>query len=540
MTSILQTIREKRSDQLRLRVLEPEHIKNFIVCICPEKDTAATKFCGALQELFSAGHTVRFSQPYSCCFLDAAKDAEKTANEERSNYVNGTAWSTACIAVMSDLEAAVDAASVAAEQHAGRLFVVYIGKTRPENRNFSEFFVWVPSAIAINKEVSVDTARAFAVWMLNLVQGKNLLPRLDDAEVPRNCLNGYIYDCIEQRMRCETAENIAGLLCDSPAERERFLKRVYNCVDQWKTDGLADRAVLTAGYEKLVRCLREELPANIFQWLLCKLSKSYRKAHCMWKCDAISCKYALDCLYGDGYLNEVAGREASVSTEAFDLCWRKNERPILQTTLKVLTEAERINGILDNELQRIFSERDDVLRVLETEKEKNYNPKGPQLKQLQAGLHTLDQQIQKLAKLECDASWIKYVKSKISKVVKDAKLEEKQQRYEHWKTQLGNASCEGQANYNWNKDPVPSVPAAYLTDEEDDRFDVDAGMQWLYDKLGGRTGQKLLCANIRYSKENWGSPSVRNNGINNVMDDRFTYSEGVSESELVLLCMDTY
>ena len=544
--SILQDIRKKRKDAFRFADINPSAIQKLIVCTYPEYDDVSVEFNNKLIEMLEFVPTIKFVS------YTEEESAVENANTEIKQYartfVQSSQWKLEIVFILTDEESAKRI--LEDPEYPVRVLLIEIPGIREyafktgEGSYFNERMLRLtpkdnklePGDVDIHERL----AQTAAAWLLVESQGESITSYIDNNEVIRDSLSGFIYDCVDQRMRCDTAQNLSGFLCKSEEETKRYCNTINASFRSLKQSESPEFAVYTSGYEIISRRVHPELPKSFFKRLLCWFSKSYKEAHTVWKCDSTSFKEAVELLLGGQYWNTIFSEKQSVDPQMLEDCWVQRRDDLKKTTLAILTDAVSPNGLLNNMIERIKKQIEEIVDQSDRLKEKEILPRGKKLRDILDSLEEITNLANELLELNTKKAWIGLVKKKLETIIKDKDLLATQKQYHHWLTELGGNLNNGAVKpmYQWDADPIPLPTAAKLTDREKMGFDIDAGMLWLRDKQRSRTGKCWLIASTEYEKEAWRKPSEQKNAIDHVENDSFMFLEGINSAQLILLTVD--
>lgn len=522
--SVLLQIHKKRAADQQFQAIQANLIRNYVVCAFTQDDCIAGSFCSELSTHFKMAHPILFRELATTDNVVA--DAIVIAQNKKKEFADGGTWETVTVIFVSDANHAFDIAS----KNGSGCFVFCLSEQLPQSI-YLPTLIWLPIKKATKEEV-VMTA---AVWLLGLIQGAFISPYQDENQTTRNILSGFIYDCAEQRMRYDTAKKLWGILNNTENEKTYFANKIHQCFSPTEVDSIA---IATKEYEAIVSRFHEELPAGLFRKLLCYISKSYRKKNSRWLCTGIKCGEAYTNLFGEVY----ATKDIS-ATDTFDSTfwtwWDRNHDELVNTTLAVLIDSVSPNGLLNEISENLHDQFVSKQQELKTVWNEPFAPTGRTVHQINTALKRIEEIKAEQDNIVQEWNWLQFTKKRISAIIESEQLVQKRERYEQWKTQLGITESENTYPvYRWDTDPIPGVSSAKLTDTEDNQFDIDAGMLMLKKKLDGRTGQVIICASRYYEQAQWGNPSSRENHIDHANEDKFTFLDGLQDTDLVLLCMD--
>ena len=526
--NVLVKIHKKRAAVAQFDIVPSQDIQNYLVCLSLCNDEDASIFCDDIKKHFKESHPIEFVQLQSG--EELAETVASIIETVRVAYTDGMRWATKCVLVCSDAKRAIEVIKDTT------INCIALCLNKEHDEEYHPSVIYLPECNTDVEQSSEERLLTAAVWLLCIIQNNYFMPYEDGQGLARNVLTGYVYDCVEQRMRCETYENLQGLLSNSPEEQERFYKKVMLHFSEESQDLFT---INTQAYENLVRQFHEELPHGFLRRLLCYLSHSYRRKHCKWSLSKTTqCGVVFSSLYGERY--KLDEREFNdIYDKQFAACWKAGKEEILNTTLSTLIDAVTPNGVFNTKVEELRKESLENRRLLERESQTDFLPKGRTVREIRGALQKIEEIHLRQETIFRNQRWLSYVKKQISDIITQLALVKKREQYEKWYAQLGTIEVAKERSvYQWDADPIPEISSAKLTDTEDDRFNVDAGMFLLNRRLNGKTGQLMLCTAKCYQKLEWDKPSIRTNFIDQVIADRFTFLSGLSDTDLILLCMD--
>ncbi len=537
MSDVIQVIRNRRNAEWKLDSVT-DGIKNYLSILYAEEDESAKAFAEELQNQLSRTAALAFSaRPKEC---EWSTFAEQQCNhirmDELPKWFSGDQVEIMTVILSSDADAAK---KIAAEDLSIKYFVICLGRVSEDEDTDGSFFranlLYFPEGKYYYKDrENRSCVRLFSVWVLALIQGEMIGAERDTQNIALNTLSGFTYDLVEDHMIETARKNLAGVLYSTEEEQERF---ICNIMGGYPGQYSGESAIIveTAGYEWLCKQIREKLPDNKILRLLRRLFP-VSENRASWECRTpITCGQVVEKLFGGLAFPspETDGEDVSV----FRTQWESIGEILTKTTLTVLCEATKENGIFNRKLQTMKSEYSRQVDEVRKRLENPYEPKGKSLRAVIAGLKSVTDQYEKLEDFHRKLCWLRFVKDEVRKMVADKKLEERIYQLEKWKTQIGSVAVDAvQPDYDWENDVIPSITAPVTLSHEDGTF--NRAVAYFSKNIGGRNGPKLLCVNRRYRALGWPSPSRCCAGIRRFPSDTYTFIGGIRDSEMVLLSVD--